>query len=135
MFIQLPFNAAINFAFEEPSYTFIEPPSQYTHVLFLNKDHETEQTFLVDFYTQSQTISDRYLPATPGADETGGNISIFLTSEQRLPYAFYLFNNNITDETEVINISAVISEFEVENSLLVAVESEIVIIDSECKYV
>ena len=131
------YNSAINFSFEEPSYTFIEPPFRDYRILFLNKDRETEQTFCVSFKDRSYNISDHYQPATLDKDFerifSASMNFLFLTSEQNIPYLFVLLHDNITEDTEAFIISAEIWEYT--DSLNYTVESNIIIVDSQSKFI
>ena len=131
------FNTAIKIGFEQPSYTFIEPPSvEMFHVSLVKEGGRlSEQTFEVQI--QVSDMTNPFLPASPGEDYNHPkNISVlFRADEEFVPWYFEIVPNQNPEENEAFHVqvsSVDFPHFLTSNSSLFT-ETLIVIKDSQSK--
>ena len=106
--ITLTLYSAIRIGFEQPSYTFIEPPFMDQFQIFLTKeDHRlSEQAFNMTFELFTLNVSDLYQSASLGEDFIIETVTIIFHSfTQRVPYNFILLPDDDPRETETFYVS------------------------------
>lgn len=148
-FFLIPTDIAIGF--ERPSYTFSEPEFSETFLdgpVFLVKQNnrKSEQTFNIVFQVSSSTPGSSIQPATlserlPNGTElindyilsTAGLTTVtasFTSSQQRIPFVFTLFPDNLPESTEAFQASIAPQENSLTFSIPIA-EAFIIIEDND----
>ena len=101
------FSLAIVIGFEEPWYTFIEPPFlESFHVLLVKEGNQmTEQTFQVLIQVSNQT--NPFQPASVGEDyQTRATIpTTFPPDQLYVPWEFELLSNEDPEENEAFRVT------------------------------
>ena len=98
---------AITIGFEEPNYTFIEPPFLRSfHILLVKEGNQiSEQTFQV--LIQVSNLTNPYKPASLGEDyQTTATVPIIFPSDQLyIPWEFELLSNKNPEENEAFRVT------------------------------
>lgn len=98
---------AITIGFEEPNYTFIEPPFLRSfHILLVKEGNQiSEQTFQV--LIQVSNLTNPYQPASLGEDfQITATVPIIFPSDQLyIPWEFELLSNEDPEENEAFRVT------------------------------
>ena len=130
----------IQFRFEQPSYTFVEPPAESPFPIFLvteNANQQTEQTFNVTFEAFNCNSSALQL-ASIGEDVnvspiTQRTIHPLTDNLQRTRYDINLLPDIIPEMAEALCLSACISVLD--QSCDQITETTVIIIDPTCELI
>lgn len=127
------FYIAISIGFDQPSYTFNEPPAKDLFQIILVTEHDriSEQTFKLDFDHPTMNSSSFYEPVE-------GTLKLYPFAN-RLPFQFTLFNIDSPIEVQTFNLTLInprddkFPTYDPPNFL--TQETTIVVIDTKSKYI